>query len=147
MYTINHWTEHSTPQSKWASWIWSCLAASKHSPYATATPTYPTTCIPASNTNPISQSEEPPTFSNDESEKYVCAPTHWVESHVLSHGFMRRGPMARVLCIPDFPCGTPGHAIRESKLETSQCKLTMYERGDCVEIVVHVSLLEVVRIC
>ena len=94
--------------------------------------------------NPIPQERN--TLFTNESAKSSCISTAWIESNGLSHGIMQRGPVSRVLCIPDFPCGTPGHAIRECNRGKSECKLKTYrdvceQRGDCIASYLAVSQL------
>lgn len=74
-----------------------------------------------------------------------CVSTLWIEKNGFSDGIMKKFAKAPVLCIPDLPCGTPGHALRECDIG-NKCRLHTYkeiceDRNDCVQSVMPVSRL------
>jgi len=74
-----------------------------------------------------------------------CVATDWIENNGHSDGIFKKMGNSRVLCIPDFPCGTAGHMIRVCD-RAQACQLKTYaqvceSRGDCTESVMPVSQL------
>lgn len=75
-----------------------------------------------------------------------CVATAWLENNGHSKGIFKKLGNERVVCIPGFPCGTPGHMIRVCN-SAQACQLKTYAelcaaRMDCLESVVPVSQLK-----
>lgn len=75
-----------------------------------------------------------------------CISTAWIRPQSLEHATIRRAGVARVLCIPGLPCGTPGHLLRECRNGIHRCDLITYREvcaqfGVCITSTAPVSQL------
>lgn len=71
-----------------------------------------------------------------------CVSTVWLRNNGLANFAIRHAGLARVLCIPHLPCGTPGHLLRDGNSNlVSYREVCKYRRSDCVESVMSVSQL------
>lgn len=71
-----------------------------------------------------------------------CVSTSWLEENGFSHAILRKTGLAKVLCLPDLPCATPGHMLR--KYVRNRYHLLTYaqvcaENNLCVESKTYVS--------
>jgi len=101
---------------------------------------------PSSNPAPPSSNPVPPSPLPYTPIPTPCVSTAWLENNGHSEGIHLKGGESPVFCIPDFPCGTPGHIVRECNKE-NKCQLKTYaqickDRGDCIENVEAVSQLK-----
>lgn len=105
--------------------------------------------VPEPSNSRANNSNIPQSNSNSHQDLAPCISTSWLRERGLEHAAIHHGGTANVLCVPglpELPCGTPGHLLREYASGSGGCNLVTYRevcarRRGCIKSATAVSQL------